>query len=183
MTAFTTGSHATTAATTWVIAAVSLALMAPASAVPSEDDPVQPNAVTEYEVDQDSLRSVAYWPREVMGPQQVAVEVEGPAALSGNMWIGVTNFKRRFGGKKKARWERTLTPQPPERGGGIIQSVYVSVTRDRRMWNSSNLDKMPKGKMFCRIFVNGQLIVEHSAPYRWNDIVNSASCEIEGTRY
>lgn len=179
---FTTGARLAKVGVTGLVALLSLALMSPVHAVPTEDGPSQPNAVTEFEVDPDTLKASTNWPREVIGPQQVVVEVEGPMALSGNIRIG-NQLSRRFGGKKTGRWEATLTPQPPEQGGGMWHSVRASVTRDRRLWNGSNLDKMPKGKMFCRIFVNGQLIVEHSAPYRWNDIVNLATCEINATRY
>lgn len=165
-----------------VVSCLTVALCLPAGSVLAEEQPADSGKISEFEVDPDTLRAVTHWPRELSGPQVVVVEVKGPAALSGNVWIG-RGFRRMFGGKEQARWERSLMPQTTEQGGGMWQNVRVWVTRDRRLWNGSNLNQMPKGKMSCRIFVNGELIVEHSAPYRWNDVVNTAVCEIRSTRY
>lgn len=165
-----------------VVSCLVVTLCLPIGTAWAEEQPADPGKISEFEVDPDTLRAVTYWPRELSGPQNVVVEIKGPAALSGNVWIG-RGFRRTFGGKEKARWEGILTPQTAEQGGGMWQNVRVWVSRDRRLWNGSNLDQMPKGRMSCRIFVNGALIVEHSAPYRWNDVVNSAVCEIRSTRY
>lgn len=138
------------------------------------DTPVGDDQSPEFEVDPDELMSIAYWPAGVVGPQNVEVEVFGPAKLSGSVAIG--GFNRRYAGTKEKSWQRMLEPTDY----GDMRNVRVSVTRDARQWPVPNARPLPSGKMGCRIRIDGDVVSEYSVSYAWrpDNKVNLARCEV-----
>jgi hypothetical protein len=162
-----------------IAAIVMLVVAAPAYGVlPTEDAQELPTQGEFTRVDK-ARKSTAYWPDgTITTPQFVQVKVQAPGAIRGTYFL-VSGLDR--AGAQRGpyevdgtmSWEATFVPN----SGGVMNALAsVFVRRDSLKYPRGS--KIPKGKMRCQIFVNGNVVSSVSIDF--DEKTSSIHCNVTG---